>query len=120
MRSNSSAYLSAMDASINEASLAIPIQQVFSISAQVIVTGSSTGSLQLQVSNDTADLCTTDSKGNLVPVNWSNLGTAVIVTTAGVTLIGQTYVCNQFMRAVWTHNNGSAGTLTVQVNTQAY
>lgn len=120
MKPNSSPYLNSVDASINQASPAIPIQQVFSISAQVIVTGSSTGSLQFQVSNDTADLCTTDSKGNLVPTNWSNLGTAVTVGSAGITLIGQTYVCNQFMRAVWTHNNGSAGTLTVQVNTQAY
>lgn len=120
MRPNSSPYLNSLDASVNETSIAFPIQQIFSISAQIITTGSSTGSLQLEVSNDIASDCTTDPNGNFIPVNWSNLGTAITISSAGVLSIGQTYVCNQFMRAVYTKNNGSAGTITVKVNTQAY
>ena len=118
MRINVTQNLSAADASQNETGVAIPINQVFSISAQVIVTGSSTGSLQLQVSNDPQQGLQVDSKGNFIPNNWSNLGSAVTVTTAGVQLVPQTQVCYSWLRAVWTKNNGSAGTITVNIASQ--
>ena len=120
MRSNVSSNLSAADASVNQAGSAIPIQQVYAVSAQIVTTGTSTGSLQLQVSNDLASACTTDSNGNLVPANWANLGSAVTISAAGVLAVAKTDVCHQFLRAVYTKNNGASGLITVNLNTQGF
>lgn len=120
MRPNVAGNLNNADASIDEAGIAIPISQVGYISAQIITTGLSTGSLQLQVSNDPSNGLAADANGNLIPTNWSNLGSAVSMSAASVSLIGVTQVCFKWLRAVWTHTNGSDGTVTANINTQAF
>lgn len=120
MRPNVNVNISAADASIDEVGSVIPAQQLIYCSAQCISTGSSTGSVQLQVSNDPVKTLSVDSSGNPIPVNWSNLGTAATVTAGSVTYIPATQVSAQFLRAIYTHNNGSAGTITVNINTQGY
>lgn len=120
MRSNVSANINALDASKDEAGVAIPIQQIYAVSAQIVSTGSSTGTVTIQVSNDPVNICTVDANGKFVPVNWSNLATAITVTAASITQLAKTDVCNQWLRAIYTHNNGSAGTITVNINTQGF
>ena len=120
MRSNIVSNISALSAAVDQAGPAIQVQQVYSVSAQAISTGASTGTVQLQVSNDPINICTVDANGRFVPVNWSSLGSALTVTAASTTILLKTDCCHQWLRAIYTHNNGSAGTITVNINTQGF
>lgn len=120
MRSNVNVNINVLDASVNENGSVIPAQQLVYCSAQCISTGSSTGTVQLQVSNDPVAKLSVDSKGNPIPVNWSSLGTAATITAGSVVYVAEQQICAQFLRAVYTKNNGSAGTITVNINTQGY
>ena len=96
-------------------SKAVDIQQVVKMSYQVVVgTGTINGSLQAQVSND--DTLQGD-RNVAVPVNWSNLGTATSLSTAGVTLVTQQDMCYRYLRFVFTDSSGgtSTGNVSVQV-----
>jgi hypothetical protein len=107
------------NANVNSA--AAPIQQIFKISGQVIAIDPGTnidGSLQLQVSNDQAPAGNLDN--DWLPTNWSNFGTAVTVSAAGVQLIAASDVCFRWLRAVYTDASSgtSTGTITVQIEMQ--
>lgn len=86
--------------------------QIVRASFQAVVTGStSTGTLQLQVSDDKAVGLPANQ---FVPTNWTNLGSSVAVAAAGIfwvpAISGTTgYVeCSyEYMRVVWT--DGSSG-----------
>jgi hypothetical protein len=121
MRPNNQANMSALDASVNQSGLTIPADQVVAISAQAVVTGLSTGTLNIQMSNDPDSACTTDSTGKLQPTNWSNIATVGTVTLsgAGVFNIPKFDVCAKWLRGSYVKNNGSAGTVTVQIQTIA-
>lgn len=96
-------------------SLPIDLSQMFKLSAQVVVgTGTATGSLQLQVSNDHS----TGAQlfNNQTFTNWSNLGSPVSITGAGVTLVAQQDVCYKALRAVYTDSSSGAGSATITVN----
>lgn len=106
----------------NAQSAAVPIQQIFKISGQVITSAGAgiNGSLQLQVSNDQAPA---GNMGNAyVPTNWSNFGSAVTVNAAGVQLIAAVDVCFRWLRAVFTDSSGgtSAATITVNIEAQGF
>lgn len=101
--------------SANITSSAIDMSQIFKMSAQVIVgTGSSTGSLQLQVSNDHSTGA--QQFNNQTFTNWSNLGSAVSVSGSGSTLIAQQDMCYKALRAIYT--DGSSGTGTARITVQ--
>ena len=121
MRPNTQTNINGADASVNQAGLTIRADQVVAISAQVVSTGSSTGTLNIQMSNDPDSACTTDSNGNLQPVNWSNIATigTVTVAAASVANIPKFDVCAKWLRGSYVKNNGSAGTITVQIQTIA-
>jgi len=91
---------------------AIDMSQIVKMSAQVVAgAGTVGGTLQLQVSNDYAP---NNLFSDGIFTNWSNLGSAVTVTTAGSTLIAQQDMCYRALRAVWTDT--AAGTQTVLVH----
>lgn len=89
--------------------VAIPIQQAYQVSCQATAS-SMGGSLQLQVSNDQPGNLEVDANGNAIPVNWSNLGSAVSVNIAGN--IGLAYVpvqlvCGNYLRSILTGVTGT-------------
>lgn len=107
--------MSLLDASADQASVAVPASQKFYVSAQVVVAGSSTGALKLQFSNDTPNPVVT----GWAPTHWIDITSASsTVSTAGTTGIQKTEICAAWIRAVWTHNNGSAGTVSVNLQLQ--
>lgn len=113
MRASTIVLLNAVDASKDEASAAVPASQLFYISAQVVSTGASTGTLKLQFSND---IVNPQAPNGAAPTNWSDItGASVSVTAASVTAILKTEVCYAYIRAVYTHNNGSAGTVSANL-----
>lgn len=121
MRSNTSKNMVALDASKDEAGSCIDASNVFAISAQIVMTGTSSGTLNIQASNDIAPPVTTN--GVPVPTNWSNIptdGTVTITGTAGVFFIPKFDVAYRWIRSSFVHNNGSAGTISVNITTLGF
>lgn len=111
MKFTNSILLSSTTASGNSISAAVDMQQIVKMSAQVIIgTGTATGSVQLQVSND---LVTTSYLfKDTIFVNWSNLGTAATITASGSVLIAQQDMCYRALRAVYTDGFSNVSTIT--------
>lgn len=103
--------ISASSAAATTTSAAIDMSQVFKMSAQVVVSsGTSGGTLQPQVSNDHntgAQLF-----NNQTFTNWSNLGSSVAVSSAGVTLVAQQDMCYKALRFVYTDTFANVSTIT--------
>ena len=120
MRASNSAIINAVVATGTVNSTVLDATNVFCVSAQIVSSsGSNAGSLQLQFSNDLPSGLLTDSNGKLIPVNWSNLGSAATVTSGGlqnVQIPQSTYAGYRWLRAVWTPSSG-AGTITVNAVT---
>lgn len=96
----------------------IPLDQIIKMSGQVIVgAGTSGGTLQLQVSNDITNASNMAGQSNFVPSNWSNLGSAVTINAAGVTLIAQQDLCYRWLRAVYTDTLARVNTVTAVADT---
>jgi hypothetical protein len=116
MRPNCKNNLSA-SAAADAIGIVIPAQFVLYVSAQAVVTGTSTGTLNIEASNDVAP--PVDSSGNPNPTNWSiitTLGT-VSIAGAGIYLIPKFDVCYQYIRAHFLAGNDAAGTISVNLNT---
>ena len=117
MLQNDFSDISAASAAIDQVGIVKDATIVWQLSAQATVTGTSSGILVLQCSNDTAPLV--DSNGKPLPTNWSPIpNTSTFITGAGVYLIPATEVCYRWVRASFTHNNGAVGTITVNLNSQ--
>lgn len=110
------------DTNATVSSEALPIQQIYKMSAMVIATdpgGNIDGSLQLQVSNDEAPA------GNMAPftpTNWAPLGSAITIDDAGTDLVSATDMCYRWLRTLYTDNSAGASTgkLTVIVEMQGF
>lgn len=121
MKNSNSQNMAALSAAVDQNGTTIDSSQVIAASAQVITTGTSTGMLKFQFSNDTTQQCTTDAKGKLQPTNWTDITSqSVSVSAAGAVGIPKFDCCYQFIRTVWTHTNAASGTVSVEVNTKAF
>lgn len=97
------------DASADANGIAIQARNLLYISAQAVVTGTSTGTLKFQFSNDIVDptLVTTP------PTNWSDVPSATVaIAGAGVYVIPKTDLCYEYIRVVFVHTNAAAGTIS--------
>lgn len=114
MRSINSQILTGVDASVSGVSAAIAASQIFYISVQAVMTGTSSGTLKLQFSNDPCE----GQQPTASPTNWIDIPSATVTLTgtAGAFGIAKTDLSYRFIRAVYTKNNGSAGTITVTIN----
>lgn len=97
-----------VSAAENGNSNAIKTDQLFKVSAQVISgSGTSSGTVQLQVSNDVVHRGITPE-----PTNWSNLGSAITISGAAIQLITATDICYNWLRAVFTDTFNNVSTIT--------
>jgi hypothetical protein len=108
--------MNALPGDANQVSDILDANQLLKISAQVIVAAQATGSVQLQVSND---VCAYGgaTANQFAPTNWSNLGSPVSITAAGVSLVAQQDLCYRWLRAIYTDGSAGAedGAITVQI-----
>lgn len=119
MRVANYATMSALDASIDHNGDAIDAEFIMEMSAQCIMTGAATGAVKAQFSDDPIGLLPVDALGKPIPAHWNDLsGVTVTIGAAGAFAIPRFDVCYRWIRFVYTHNNGSAGTITVNVNSQ--
>lgn len=82
-------------------------QFAIQMSAQAVVTGTSTGTLNIQVSNDL-----------IKPENWSNIATVgtVAIAGSGVYLIPKFDIAYRWVRPDFVSTNGESGTISVITN----
>jgi hypothetical protein len=112
MRQLQDTLLAAASAAVDQTTGAINAENLFQISAQVVTTGTSTGALKMQFSNDIVN----PSVPETAPTNWTDVTSATVtVSAAGAVGIMKTDLCYQWIRFVWTKNNGAAGLITVTV-----
>lgn len=106
--------ISAADASVDQVSAAIPAQFIVAISVHNTSTGLSTGTIKVQASNDAPG--PVDTNGKAAPASWVDIASqTVAITAASQTLIPKFDTAYTWLRIVYTHNNGSAGTITAKV-----
>lgn len=117
MRFNCNANINGASAAVNQNGTVMDTSQVFAISAQSVVTGTSTGTLNIQGSNDIAPAV--DSSGKFVPTNWSTIGT-VAIAGANTYMIPKFDVCYSWIRASFTFGNAAVGTITVNIKTLGF
>lgn len=99
-----------LQAAATKSSAAITAENLFSVSAQIIATGSAAGTLKIQASNDNP------ANGPSAVVNWSDItGATVAVSGAGAFLIPKIDICYEYIRFVYTNS----GTGTISVNAKA-
>lgn len=79
-------------------SAALDCNQLLKLSLQANITGTPTGSIQLQFSNDQV----TNVFGDFVFINWSDLGLPLDITSAGTYGIVQQDICYRAIRVVYT------------------
>lgn len=119
MKSSVSNNIVVSSAATSQSGGAIDTEFMLYVSAQAAVTGTSTGTLKLQASNDLPPSLATNSNGTQIPVNWSDIPNATIaIAGAGVYLIPQTLICYRYIRSVFVAGNTAAGTITVNTNIQ--
>lgn len=113
MRPTNTTNMAGLNASTDQTGSVINSAQTIAVSVQALVTGTSTGTLNLQVSNDLAPAV--DSYGVPTPIHWTSIAN-VSISGAGVYLIPFTNCCYNYIRTQFTHSNGASGTITVNVN----
>lgn len=101
--------LNAADASTNQTSAALDMREDVYISVHNTSTGTATGTVKLQGSNDQVQ------SGTGAPVNWVDIPSKSVSVTAASNTAIDSFLCTyMYVRAVYTFSSGT-GTITVQL-----
>lgn len=117
MNPNTNANIKSASAAVDQLGFVLNGSRVSALSAQAIVTGTSTGTLNIQASNDINPV--KDANANPDPVNWSNIATVgtVAIAGAGTYLIPKLDICYNYVRSQFVAGNAASGTISVNVQT---
>lgn len=102
---------------VNTNGPAVPLKSIFMYSVAANITGTPTGTILLQASNDpeTNDVTPLGTPAPL-PTNWSTIAnTSTNVTTSGTTLWNVSDVGYNYVRVVYTDTSSGASTATMNV-----
>lgn len=96
---------------------AVPLRYIFMYTIAAIITGTPTGTVKLQASNDPE---TNDTMPNgvpaPVPTHWVDIDDSSFpVTTAGETMWNVRYIGYNYVRVVYLDSSGGASTATMTV-----
>jgi hypothetical protein len=105
-----------VDASVNQTSQPIDTTTALLASVQVVVTGTSTGTVTIQGSNDASS----DGVQNTAPSNFTALAAGTAVAGGNNYIIPLQNLCYNWIRVVYTAGNAQAGTLTANTKTLSY
>ena len=106
MRYSNPVLLNGVSAAVNQTSSAIDVSSMVAASAEAIVTGTSTGTLAIQASDD--------------GVNFGSISESVSISGAGTYIIPKFDLSYLRLLAVFTASNGQSGTITVTLKTDGY
>lgn len=101
----------------NRLSAAIPLKNIFMYSIAANITGTPTGTVKLQVSNDPETNDTMPSANPMpTPSNWVDLAnSSIAVTAAGETLWSVNYCTYNWVRVSYTDSSSGASTATMSI-----
>ena len=110
MREARITVFNSVDASVDQISAPIIMEQVSALSVQAIITGGSSGTLNVLASNEGSN-----------PQNFILIPSATVsITGAGVFLIPVIGISYEWVQIQFVHGNGTAGTLTVNTKSDGY
>lgn len=116
MRFLNEKVLDAVIVSADRTTAAIDASQLYAASIQAVIpSGTATGTLTIQFSND--------APGPAAPANWSTItGASVAVGAAGTFIIVKTDLCYRWIRVKYTDGSSGAatGALTVMLQAQGF
>jgi len=115
MRSNNAPLVTnaVMNTTIN--SPAIQLDQIIGYAIQAVYTGTPTGTLKLQASNDPVKLAY--DVNPQVPINWTDIADSdFTVTSAGIYTWNVTDVFYTFVRLVYLDSSGGTSTAVLNAN----
>lgn len=113
------ATAAAMNANYN--SPYVPLKQIYMYTMAAIVTGTPTGSIKLQASNDpeTNDTQTNATSGTapaVGPTNWVDITSSSFnLTASGETMWNIYFVGYNYVRVVYTDTSGGTSTATMNI-----
>jgi hypothetical protein len=99
----------------------IPLKNIFMYAMAAIVTGTPTGTIKLQASNDpetndTQTNSTTNTPPSVAPVNWVDIANSSFsLSSAGETMWNVHDVGYNYVRVVYTDSSGGASTATMNI-----
>lgn len=96
---------------------AVPLKSIFMYTIAAIITGTPTGTLKLQASNDPeTDDTKPDGTPFPVPTHWVDVADSTFaVSTAGETMWNVRYIGYNYVRVVYTDGSGGTSTATMTV-----
>lgn len=120
MRTFNRSVVSAAALNANYNSPYIQLRNVYTYSIAAIVTGTPTGTIKLQASNDPE---TNDTQTNstgvppaIGPSNWADIANSTFtLSTSGETLWNVSFVGYNYVRVVYTDNSSGTSTATMAI-----
>lgn len=120
MRNSLIPAIAGVSAAVDANGVTVDATCILAASCIAKITGTSTGTLKFQASNDLPSICTTVA-GKLQPVNWVDIaGQTVAVAGAAVIIIPKFDCAYQWLRVIFVHANGAAGTITANINAKGF
>lgn len=93
----------------------VPLKSIILYTMAAIITGTPTGSIKLQASND-PETNDTQPLSNAPPTNWVDItNSTFVVTTAGETMWNVNNIGYNYVRVVYTDTSGGASTAVMKV-----
>lgn len=87
---------------------------------QAVLTGTPTGTLQVQGSNDFFDGPDSARQAqSWVPTNWENIGSSIAVSSSGGFLTPEIETCYEYMRVTYTDGSSGAATGTITIRAKS-
>ena len=97
-------------ANTNQASLALWTDFMVRVTFQIVGTGTTNGSIQIQGSDDQSVGLPANQ---FQPTNWNNVGASVAVVGTTPSITPEIETCYEYMRLVFTDASGGAATGTI-------
>lgn len=121
MRTFNQTVATAVPLNANYNSPYVPLKQIYTYTMSAIITGTPTGTIQIQASNDPE---TNDTQYNIaqnrpptvVPTNWVTItGSPFIVTSSGEQMWNVNYAGYNYVRVQYIDGSGGTSTATMTI-----
>lgn len=99
----------------NRTSTYVPLKNIFMYSIAAIISGTPTGTIKLQASND-PETNDTQPLSNNPPTNWTDIASSSFsLTDEGETMWNVSEVAYNWVRVVYTDASGATSTATMKI-----
>lgn len=100
----------------NYNSPSVPLLQVYTYAIQAIITGTPTGTISLQASNDPVLNTISNSRPLTEPTDWNTIANSTFtVTTSGTQFWNVNYTGYNYVRVIYTDSSSGSSTATMTI-----